>query len=111
MTHQMKLQSAPFLAIKSGRKKIEMRLFDEKRSLIKVGDMVEFTDVKTGEKLLCTVVNMHRYPTFADLYANHTKEEIGYTEGEQADPADMLAYYSQEEIARYGVVGIELTLL
>ncbi len=111
MTHQMKLQHAPFLAIKSGRKKIEMRLFDEKRSLIKVGDMVEFTEVETGEKLLCTVVNMHRYPTYVELYANHSKEEIGYTAEERADPADMLAYYSLEEIARYGVVGIELALL
>ena len=107
----MKLQHAPFLAIKSGRKKIEMRLYDEKRSLIKVGDTVEFTDTETGEQLVCAVVNLYLYSTFEQLYANHTKEEIGYFEGELADPKDMLAYYPKEEQEKYGVVGIEIQLV
>lgn len=48
MVHEMKLQRQPFEGIKSGKKRIEMRLYDEKRSLIKVGDDICFTDMETG---------------------------------------------------------------
>ena len=107
----MRLQHAPFLSIKSGRKTIEMRLYDEKRSLIKVGDRVAFTDVETGEKLVCEVVALHRYESFEVLYSHHGKVAIGYEENEEANPADMLAYYAQKEVEKYGVVGIEIRLL
>ncbi len=110
MLHSMKLHQQPFLAIKSGRKTIEMRLYDDKRKLLDVGDMVEFTDIKTGETLACEVVHLHRYASFEELYKNHDKISIGYEENEIADPKDMLAYYSQEEIAKYGVVGIEIKI-
>lgn len=106
----MKLHHLPFTSIKSGRKTIEMRLNDDKRKLLKVGDRVEFTDIKTLETLVCTVVNLHTYPTFDELYQNHDKISIGYEENEIADPKDMLAYYPQEEINKYGVVGIEIKI-
>ena len=41
-THYMKLWDAPFNAIKSGTKTIEMRLNDEKRSAIKIDDIGSF---------------------------------------------------------------------
>ena len=111
MKHFMRLQHAPFLAIKSGRKKIEMRLYDEKRSLIKEGDRVEFTDVETSETLLCKVVCLHRYANFQQLYMRHDKISLGYQENEEANPLDMLAYYPREEVEKYGVVGIEIALV
>lgn len=46
----MKLQPQPFEAIKSGRKDIEMRLYDEKRKQIKKKDLIEFTSLESGEK-------------------------------------------------------------
>ena len=44
-THEMKLYPAPFDSIKSGRKTVEMRLNDEKRQLIKIGDRIRFVNV------------------------------------------------------------------
>ena len=81
MLYGMKLQHRPFTAIKSGRKTMEMRLYDDKRKLLKIGDMVEFTDVETAETLVCTVVKLHIYATFEELYKNHDKISIGYEEG------------------------------
>ena len=104
----MKLEHGSFVKIKDGTKTIEMRLFDEKRSAVSVGDIIEFEDLESGERLDCTVLALYRYASFAELYANHSKLSIGYEEDETADPADMLAYYSEEDIERYGVVGIEL---
>ena len=40
----MKLQPGPFEAIKNGTKTIEMRLWDEKRKHITVGDTIEFVN-------------------------------------------------------------------
>ena len=108
MTHYMKLWEDSFRAIKEGWKTIEMRLNDEKRSLIKVGDSIEFTNTTSQEKMLCIVLNMFYYPDFAELYKNHDKISIGYKEEEKADPNDMRKYYTTEQIEKYGVVGIEL---
>lgn len=108
MKHEMKLWRAPFEAVRSGRKTIEMRLFDEKRSRILAGDAIAFENADTGERLLCKVKNIYRYKSFEALYQNHDKIAIGYEENEAADPKDMLAYYTQEKIDRYGVVAIEI---
>lgn len=108
MTHAMKLWNAPFESIKSGKKKIEMRLYDEKRALLSVGDTIVFTNADTGEQLLRRVKALYKYANFEELYARHDRIEIGYKEGEKVDPKDMLAYYSQEKIERYGVVAIVL---
>lgn len=111
MMHKMKLWNEPFEMIKSGYKTIEMRLNDEKRSLIKIGDSIEFTNASTNEVLSCVVTNLYRYANFKELYANHDKKSIGYKENEEADPKDMLKYYSQENIDKYGVLGIEIKIL
>lgn len=110
MTHKMKLWNESFLKIKSKTKTIEMRLYDEKRSLISIGDVIEFTDTKTDETIECTVINLYRYADFYELYKHHNKISIGYGENETADPGDMLTYYSAESIEKYGVLGIEIVV-
>lgn len=110
MIHKMRLQNQPFLSIKMGEKRVELRLFDEKRSLIKEGGMVEFTNINTGETLLCQAVKIRVFPNFEKLYKAYGKTELGYRQDEIADPNDMLAYYTREDIARYGVVAIEIQL-
>lgn len=108
MLYKMKLRNGPFSAIKNGKKRVELRLFDEKRSLIKEGGLVEFTNPNTGETLLCKVIKLRVFSDFEKLYAAYDKIAIGYAENETADPKDMLAYYTKEDIARYGVVAIEI---
>ena len=43
MEHKMRLFESPFERIKSGKKTIELRLFDEKRQKLSIGDIVEFS--------------------------------------------------------------------
>lgn len=108
--HKMKLQNKPFTMIKDGIKTIEMRLYDEKRSKININDKIEFTNALTDEKMLVRVVNIYKYKSFEELYQNHDKKSIGYKEDEQANPKDMSMYYSDEDISKYGVVGIEIKI-
>mgnify|MGYP003571360281 CR=1 FL=1 len=80
--HKMNLWNDSFEAIKDGWKTIEMRLDDE----------IEFTNVKTNEVLICKVTTLFRYKSFEELYNNHNKISIGYTENEITNPDDMLMY-------------------
>ena len=108
--HKMKLNSAPFEMIKNGEKTIELRLFDEKRQKIKVGDKIVFTENTTGETLNTTVVKLYRFDSFKELYKSLPLLKCGYTTEnvDNATPSDMEQYYSVEEQRKYGVVGIEL---
>ena len=47
MIHKMKLQAKYFDFMHRGTKRLEIRLNDEKRQLIKIGDIIEF-DVSIG---------------------------------------------------------------
>jgi len=110
MKHEMKLHDDPFQLIKLGTKTIELRLLDEKRSLINIGDSIEFTNRLTNEKIIVMVKGLHKYSSFEELYKNFNKVLLGYKEDEEANPKDMEQYYSKEEQNNYGVVGIEIEL-
>lgn len=107
----MKLNATPFAMMKSGRKWVEMRLYDEKRRKIKVDDEIVFTHTDTAETLLCRVKGLCVCASFYELYRRYPSTALGYLAEEKADPQDMLAYYSQENIDVYGVVGIEVEIL
>ncbi len=108
--HTMNLKPAPFAMIKSGLKTIELRLCDEKRRQIEVGDSIVFTNTETGEELTACVAALHRFADFAELYRSLPLLKCGYTEKDIAfaDPADMNVYYSPEKQEKYGVLGIEI---
>ena len=114
MLHQMNLHAAPFEMIARGIKTIEMRLFDERRQKIKVGDEIVFTHADDATQTLrARVLALHVFPSFAELYANLPLLKCGYTEADiaTADPADMDIYYSKEKQAQYGALGIEIELV
>lgn len=111
MIHNMKLQNDPFIKIKNKTKTIEMRVYDEKRGKINVGDLIEFINVITKEKMLVKVKNIYLYKDFDELYKNHDKVSIGYEQNDIANPNDMAVYYDEEEIKENGVVGIEIELV
>ena len=108
MIHNMKLHKEPFKMIKDGTKTIELRLNDEKRRLLKVGDEIVFTSTENLEQLKVEVENLYKYSSFEELYKHFDKVSMGYTDDEVASPKDMEKYYSKEEQEKYGVVGIKI---
>lgn len=111
MIHKMNLAPSAFEAINVGKKTVEMRLYDEKRAKINVGDEIEFENTDTHQKIKCAVINLTRYKDFFELYSNFDKIEIGYAVNETANAEDMYAYYSPEQIKEYGVLAIEIKLI
>ncbi len=111
MTHTMRLQPVPFEMIKSGAKTIELRLYDEKRRKILIGDDIVFVHTENqNETLKVKVIDLHIFDSFDELYDALPLLECGYTEEdiETASPKDMDLYYSREEQQKYGVVGIKI---
>ncbi|MBQ9180565.1 ASCH domain-containing protein, partial [Candidatus Saccharibacteria bacterium] len=120
-THQMNLQPKFFNYIKNGTKRIELRLYDEKRRQIGLGDVIEFTSVvpepdgRRSENTSMTatlraeVVGLLRYRSFEELFEDFdiniladesmTKEELLATLGE---------FYPKDMQEKYGVVGIRI---
>ena len=47
----------------------------------------------------------------AGVYRNFPKQMLGYRDEEVAHPNDMTQFYPAEEIAEFGVVGIEIKLI
>jgi len=78
---KMKLNEDPFNQIKSGRKAIELRLFDEKRQLINIGDTIAFTNTNNpNETIRAKVVGMSIFKSFENLLKNLDPLKCGWTE-------------------------------
>ena len=102
MNHRMKLDPVPFARMKAGQKTVELRLNDEKRRRVRVGDTITFTDTGSGEELTVTVTALHPFPGFSELFAALGTAPCG-------GPVDMDRYYAPEDQKKWGVLGIEIS--
>lgn len=112
--HAMNLTPAPMQEIRTGNKTIELRLNDEKRKQISAGDTIKFINTEdSNDTLRVKVVDLFLFSSFAELYDNLPLLNCGYNEDNinTASPEDMEMYYSREKQNKYGVVGIEISLL
>ncbi|MCM1090709.1 MAG: RNA-binding protein [Butyrivibrio sp.] len=111
--HVMNLHPAPLEQIREGTKTIELRLYDDKRKSIAVGDTIIFVNSANPNDTLSVIVrNLFVFSSFVELYNNLPLLKCGYTEEDvdKASPDDMELYYSKEKQSQYGVVGIEISL-
>ena len=107
----MNLTPSPMQKIKDGKKTIELRLYDEKRKRISVGDTIKFINTENSNDTLC-VKGLFVFTSFAELYDNLPLLKCGYNEDDinTASPDDMEKYYSKEKQNQFGVIGIEIAL-
>ena len=57
--HTMNLTPSPFKMIREGRKTIELRLYDEKRKAISIGDTITFCNTEDGSDTLSVRVEYY----------------------------------------------------
>lgn len=111
MVHKMHLRKEPFHKIWSGEKHIELRLFDEKRKQISVGDLIEFAyENKTKMTMTVKVVALHKAANFKELFEALPLKRCGFEEDDIRDAClQMEGYpgYDFENQQRLGVLGIE----
>ena len=69
MLHRMGLYGEYFQSIIEGKKKVEVRLNDEKRRKVRVGDYIEFVKVpEQDETLVVKVTELSVFDTFKEMY-------------------------------------------
>ena len=110
-THRLRLATTSFNSIVSGTKTIESRLFDEKRQLIQLVDMLIFVNRDaTNQTATAGVVGLLRYETFHELFSRNDLAKFG---GENVDwlEKQISEFYSDEQQKQTGVVGIEFELV
>ncbi|MBP3920510.1 MAG: hypothetical protein J6D28_02980 [Bacilli bacterium] len=109
MVHKMRLVDFAFKSIKNQEKDIEVRLNDEKRQLIKIGDIIEFEHIDTKETLKTKVIGLHKYKTFKELFNNFEHKRLGLKESDDESICDN--FYTKEEQTKYDALGIEIKLI
>ena len=109
--HTLYLHPEPYASIASGKKTIEIRLFDERRQTIAIGDVIIFSNRQSEETLRVEVLDLVRFVDFKALYAAYDSHILGYEDDEKVHYNDMEKYYTKEQIARYGVLAIKIRLL
>src|SRR3989344_430561 len=113
MEHQMKLYESPFNRIKLGKKRVEIRLFDEKRQSLDLGDIITFSKLPDlEENLSVEVIGLLRYRTFQELVDDFQMNYFGYPDDhdKRAFVESIYKIYSKEEEKKYGVLGIRIKL-
>ncbi len=104
----MSVRNKYFELIKSGKKDIELRAYDDKRKKIKIGDKFQLFDAENPDKyIVCEVLNMHVAPDFESLFKKIDIKRTGFTNIDEL--MDVITrFISLEELTREQVVGIEI---
>ena len=106
--HKLNVKEKYYNMLKSGVKTIELRLFDEKRKAIKVGDSIEFSNNSdVNDKFTAKVVNLHRAGNFIELCNNIDCRSAGFSTNEELIRV-LEEFYSLDRQKEFGVVGIEI---
>ena len=113
MKHEMKLQQKYYDFIKRGTKRIEIRLFDEKRQKIKIGDTIKFLkEDNQDESFEVKVIGLLRYNSFEDMFKDF---DISVLSDKSMTKDELISalekFYTKEKQEQYGVLGIRIDLL
>ena len=109
----LKLQPEFYNYMLNGTKRIEIRLNDEKRQKIKLGDIIKILkEPNLEESFEVKVVGLLRYNNFTDMFndfnidiladKNMTKEKL---------LNELEKYYPKERQEEYGVLGIRVEVI
>lgn len=98
-----------FEVVKHGTKNVEVRVNDEKRRKLKVGDQITFLKRPDDKESIVVVIkDLVYYKNFNDLVKDYKIEEL-YLKGYSKEKFLLLLkrFYSDDEINKYGVVAIK----
>lgn len=112
MEHKIKLQPQYYNYILYGTKRIEIRLYDEKRQQIKIGDTIIFLkEPDLNESFKAKVTGLLRYNSFEDMFKDFDTSILSDKSMTKKDLINVLEqFYTKEKQKQYGVLGIRIEL-
>ena len=113
MEHRIKLQPEYYNYVLNWTKRIEIRLFDEKRQQIKIGDkIIILKEPDLNDFFLVKVVGLLRYNSFEDMFKDF---DISILADKSMKKEELLGelerFYTKEQQEQYGVLGIRIELI
>ena len=110
MEHELKLQPRYYEYILNGSKDIEIRLYDEKRQKINIGDIIIFKkEPELNESFKVKVVGLLRYENFDGLFNDFTIDRLADKSMKKSELLEELEkFYTKEKQKEYGVLGIRI---
>lgn len=113
MKHEMKLQPKYYDYILNGTKRIELRLNDEKRKLIKKGDIIKFIkEPELVESFECVVIDLLNFDSFEELFSEYDIELLADKSMTKEELLRALEiFYTKDKQKDYGVLGIKIDLI
>lgn len=108
MEMKFHLHSDVFDIVKNGKKDIEVRLNDEKRRCLNVGDTLIFLRRPDDlEEIKAKVVDLNYYDNFDELVNHYDMERLYLSNYSKEDYLkEMERFYTLDEQKKYGVVAI-----
>ena len=96
-----------------GNKDVEIRVNDEKRRKLHVGDTLVFVNRgNEEEKLTAKVINLVYFNNFLEVTDYYDMKRIYLGETTKDEYINlMMKFYSDEEVKEYGVVAIEFKVI
>lgn len=111
MTHELQLLPKYYNFIKDGTKRIELRLYDEKRSTINMGDVIQFSK-SDNDKFSAKVIGLLRYASFTELFNDFEINILADSSMTKLElSSDLDGFYSKADQDKYGVIGIRIELI
>ena len=106
------LDSDIFDIIVNKDKDVEIRLNDEKRRKLKIGDTLVFLKRPDDiESISATVTNLVYFDSFIDVTNYYDMKRVYLDNTSKEDYINLMKrFYSDEEVSKYGVVAIEFKL-
>ena len=108
MLHEMKLNAEAFEKMKARTKTVEIRLLDEKRRNLKVGDEIKFFKLpERSETIIVKVKKLERFASFREIFGKIDKKLFGHdglTTERQLER--IYKIYSEEDEKKLGALAI-----
>lgn len=112
MEHIMKLNENAFERVKSGKKKREYRINDDKRRQVSVGDVIVFQKLpELKETIKVEVVNIHRYDTLEDAIGENFEDDFSERHSSIDETVNSFyekGYYTEDEVKENGIIVFEI---
>ena len=107
----MELQNAYYNYMLKGTKRIELRLYDEKRKNIKIGDIITITNAQTNDEFEVKVVGLLQYSSFKEMFNDFDIEILADKSMTKEELMNELEkFYPIEKQKQYNVLGIRVEL-
>ena len=112
MTHEMKLQPVYFNKIRSGEKIYEIRLNDEKRKTIKVGNYIVFKkEPQLVDQITCKVSDLIIFDSFKTMIETLPPALVGFENMSNTEIIDIYhQFYTEADEKHYGVLAIKVEI-